>query len=1114
MTSNFSFETQDNMKLIGDTVWSRLILSTLVLWLYNQYWCKQIPIMVVNSFFEWPGYDTYTPHNNYNFSDSYWSCNFSSHGYDFCDYNWNNFSYDEQLQYRPRGSRGGTKKIRQIKVVNGNRPTHRQGNNGVNRTNLLSIECSNDSNESIGTKNGSVGKQMDFALLNARSCRNKCAQIQDFAIENKLDFLAMTETWLNNDETDIEAALTPDGFSLHHAPRVGRAGGGVGILIKSNVKVKRISDRTFKTFEHIETILKLHTKTVRLVVIYRPPSVAGSTMSDFYEEFSDYLSNVSSCLETLLILGDFNIHTEDHNCHDAVKFDSILEDHHISQLVDFNTHNGGHRLDLMLIKNCDESFGKPFAKDLGGLYDHVAIMNNICIAKPGLLTITKHSRDIENIEEVNFTQDLKHIATSDKSLQDLSSPDDLADYYNSKLSAVIEEYAPLSSKTVIIRPNTSWYNATLRQAKVLRRRLERKWKKSGRLEDYQNYSDQCSVVSKYISQYKTEFLSNKVIESEGDAKKLFHISKQLLGNSKKCVLPESNNNITLANKFNNFFLDKIVKIRDEISNAPTLEAISQAEQLLFPGSTKEKFHTFKPTTEAEIKKIILKSSSATCDLDPIPTHLLKENLDTIVPLITKLVNASLQHGKFPEIFKHADIVPLLKKDGLDPDNLKNYRPVSNLPFVSKVIEQVVADRLKTHLTNNNMWEKNQSAYRAFHSTETALIRVHNDIMTSLNRKKMVALVLLDLSAAFDTISHRILLDRLHDDYGVSGVSLKWFESYLQHRTQSVKIGNDKSDKIELPCGVPQGSVLGPILFSLYVRPVAHIARSFDIENMFYADDSQLYIEFNHSDGSDQSINRLEQCISGIRRWMQTNFLKLNDSKTEFIIFGSRYSEKKCSERTIQVGDSSIEAVASVRNLGSYMDKNMTMEAFVAIKIRNLNFLLRKIFRIRRFLTLSACKTLVQSLVISRLDYCNSLLFGISNYHMKRLQRVQNTAARLVCQATRYDSAMALRYRLHWLPVPNRVIFRILVFVYKCILQTAPVYLSELLILDTPTRITRQSTKFKLKISRCNNSFGNRAFFNSGPTLWNSLPESIKISKSLNSFKKSLKTYLFRLSYNV
>ena len=138
-----------------------------------------------------------------------------------------------------------------------------------------------------------------------------------------------------------------------------------------------------------------------------------------------------------------------------------------------------------------------------------------------------------------------------------------------------------------------------------------------------------------------------------------------------------------------------------------------------------------------------------------------------------------------------------------------------------------------------------------------------------------------------------------------------------------------------------------------------------------------------------------------------------------------------------------DIICNVRNLGSYMDKNMTMDAFVAIKVRNLNFLLRKIFRIRKFLTLLACKSLVQSLVISRLDYCNSLLFGISNYHMKRLQRVQNTAARLVCQATRYDSAVSLRYRLHWLPVSNRIIFRILVFAYRCLLQTAPVYLSEL-----------------------------------------------------------------------
>ena len=209
--------------------------------------------------------------------------------------------------------------------------------------------------------------------------------------------------------------------------------------------------------------------------------------------------------------------------------------------------------------------------------------------------------------------------------------------------------------------------------------------------------------------------------------------------------------------------------------------------------------SFMDATEIEIRNIIKLSPAKSCKLDPLPTWLLKECIAELVPTITDIVNMSLRDS-----LKTALIRPLLKKTGLDSDILKNYRPVSNLTFISKVIEKVVSGRLNEHLINNSMFDPLQSAYRDKHSTETALIKVHNDILSALDAGSSAILLILDLSAAFDTIDHNILLSRLCNIYGITGNALDWFRSYLTGRIQRVVIENAVSGDQELGFGVPQG----------------------------------------------------------------------------------------------------------------------------------------------------------------------------------------------------------------------------------------------------------------------------------------------------------------------
>ena len=247
-------------------------------------------------------------------------------------------------------------------------------------------------------------------------------------------------------------------------------------------------------------------------------------------------------------------------------------------------------------------------------------------------------------------------------------------------------------------------------------------------------------------------------------------------------------------------------------------------------------------------------------MDPIPTNLLYVILPVLVPIISHLVNTALCSGIFPSKLKSAIVVPLLKKRGLDVEVLKNYRPVSNLPFISKVIERVVASRILDHMKQNNLLDPMQSACRAGHSTETALLRVHSDIVSAIDKGKGVFLILLDLSAAFDTVDHKILLSFLKDHVGLDGPVLRLFETYLSNRTQCVSVKGVRSELSELAFGVPQGFVLGPIAFCIYKVPLGAILRHYDILYHIYADYTQLYCSFA-LDSPDEVLFKISTCIS-------------------------------------------------------------------------------------------------------------------------------------------------------------------------------------------------------------------------------------------------------------
>ena len=522
---------------------------------------------------------------------------------------------------------------------------------------------------------------------------------------------------------------------------------------------------------------------------------------------------------------------------------------------------------------------------------------------------------------------------------------------------------------------------------------------------------------------------------------------------------------------------------------------------------------FSALTETEVKKIIVKSAPTSCDLDPAPSWLLKMCLDdSFLTTITGIVNRCTT-GTMPKCFKEALVRPLLKKPSLDHTVLKNYRPISNLPFLSKVIEKVVAFQLKRHLGENQLLDTLQSAYREYHSTETALVKVQSDIINAVDNNNVALLILLDLSAAFDTIDHTILLRRLQNSFGVEGQALEWFHSYLVGRTQRVSIEGATSDNQVLTYGVPQGSVLGPILFTCYTTPLGDIIQNQGLIRHFYADDSQLYVFFKPPIETHDAIVSAEQCIGEVKTWMNRNFLKLNEDKTEVIAFGTKQKLAAVQDMTLTIGEHTVYPSPKATNLGVTFDSLMTMEAHISSICKCSFYQIRNIAHIRRFLSTPAVKSLVQACVTSRLDYGNALLYGLPKTSIHRLQRIQNVAARIVTGADRQSHITPILSQLHWLPVHQRIVYKVLLLTYKALHSLAPIYISNMITTYHPARSLRSSHELLLTVPRTRlRSWGDRTFQFASASEWNALPSSIRNAPSLTMLKKHLKTHLFRLVY--
>lgn len=562
-----------------------------------------------------------------------------------------------------------------------------------------------------------------------------------------------------------------------------------------------------------------------------------------------------------------------------------------------------------------------------------------------------------------------------------------------------------------------------------------------------------------------------------------------------------------AVELHTFFDDKVSGVRASTQNAPP--------PTFTPVLSGCSLSSFRKLTDADVIAAVRLLPDKQCMSDPLPTHLLKNNADVLAPFLVELFNRSMTLGSVPTAFKSAYITPLLKKPDLDSADVKSYRPISNLSVLSKLLERLVAQQLLDYLKASKLLPDLQSAYRAFHSTETAVLKVMSDILQAVDSGDLAVLTLLDLSAAFDTVDHETILQRLRVSYGLGGNVVSWFTSYLGGRTQSVRCGANHSNPKPLLCGVPQGSVLGPILFVLYTADLIRLIASYHLHPHLYADDTQIY-GFCSPGATAELQTRVSACIAAVGLWMQSNRLQLNTAKTEVMWCSSARRQHQIPSEPLMVGTDAVEPARSVRDLGIYLDADISMRTHVSRTVSGCFAVLRQLRSIRRSVNRQVLLSLVVSLVLTRLDYGSATLAGLPDNLLDRLQSVLNAAARLVNSARKFDHVTPLLRDLHWLPVRERITFRLAVLAYRCQHDMAPPYLATSLHrvadVESRRRLRSAATPALVVPQSAHSTIGDRAFPVAAARAWNSLSPSVTSAPSLPAFRRRLKTELFRKAY--
>ena len=921
---------------------------------------------------------------------------------------------------------------------------------------------------------------------------NKLAELMEHLTDNSPDVVFLTETWLTSEKNNITAEVKEYGYNLLHKIRKNREkerGGGVGVLLRTTITGKQQQSKDYHSFEHNVVKIPLRDKrSMILITIYRLQYVP---VGEFIDEFEEILEKFVVLYEDFVIAGDVNIHVETDDG-SARRFKDLLDTYDLKQHVTGPTHVMGHTIDVIISPNKELYVSNIDIRKID-LSHHFLIEFGMNVSTSEQATKLITYRAWKDIDNKRFDQEIKEALSGMPETSDLSEK--LANY-NRILTEKGDKYAPPKTKEIKIKPTAPWFDGEYKSLRRERRKAEKRFRKTKSDSNKEELIRLRKETTKMAQNKKKSLISQKI--DQGSSRSLYQVVNNLTDSKKSSVLPEAKTDEELANSFLQFFNQKIEKIRAKFPTQVKNEKRRRAN----PGI--KLLSTFAPTTEDELRMIITEHGLKCSPEDPLPPEMLSTHIDTLLPFWVEIVNLSLEVGKMDGA-KSAVILPLIKElnSMTNTDDFKNYRPVSNLVFIGKLIERVVDIRLQEHLNVNDLNVKEEYGYKQAHSTELLLLWVTNSLLEACDKNMPTVVLLLDLSAAFDTVDHEKLLEILEVEIGVTGVALEWFKEFLTNRTQRVKIGETYSKVELLLYGVIQGSILGPRLFNIYIRSVYKRVKPTKFEIVGFADDHQLMKQFVLQLKLTALGDDIRNCLKVIAEWMNEYFLCLNESKTKILVVAPPSIQAEIVISGVLLENSCIRFVESAKNLGVIIDNVLNFEEQIAKLVKSCFLTIRKLSKVKVYLSQQQLQTLVSSLIFSQLDYCNSLYYGLPLSIINKLQRVQNCAARLVWKnKIPFNSSLDEIYiSLHWLRIKFRIIYKVLLVVYNCLHEKAPPDVAALI-----SHSQSQRTQ-KLNETRALTGYGDRAFSHVGPKLWNLLPITIREEHDVIEFKKKIKSFL-------
>ena len=945
---------------------------------------------------------------------------------------------------------------------------------------------------------------LHFIHLNINSVLPKVDELRLIVKKSNAAVIGLTETKL--DDSIEVGEIEIEGYSLERCDR-NRKGGGVACYVRNDISFN-VRENFSNEIENIFVdILLPKTKPILVGIVYRPPDQSG-----FIESLNEAISDTHSFdNQEVYIMGDLNIDLKGKPPL-AKSYKEFCSLHGLTQIIDSPTRITEETSTLIdhIMTNSKEKIKQFGVLDVS-LSDHQAIY----FTRKALKQKSSTHKYITIRSMKNYSKPLWLDKLKSLQYPDYSNYDDVdtayADFIE-KTSTAISEIAPF--KKLCVKASTSeWVDEEVLEGINKRNKLFQKFKRSGLYEDNANYKKARNDVQNLIKNKKRNFFSNKLTENIGKPKELWKTLRKLGVPSKEqstsTISLKRDGEIRFDSKsickiFKDFFANLSTNLLKDLPAPTNLFGIDSVKKYYSHNiNLQNNFFSLQPTTKEVIQKLLEELNSAKAvGIDNIGGKFLKDGAPILADPITKLCNLSIILSKFPKECKIAKLKPLYKKGS--KLEAKNYRPISLLPLVSKIFEKIIHTQTQHFLDVNKILYKFQSGFRQNHSTDTSLSYLNDRILGGLDEGLFTGMILIDLQKAFDTIDHDIFLKKAKC-MGFSESAIKWYKSYLEDRYFVVNVAGENSEKASLNCGVPQGSVLGPLIFLMYVNDMVQAVKC---DLYLYADDSCLVCRGKDINAIEDTLNRN---FNSLCDWFIDNRLSIHfgEDKTKSIIFGSKRRLKDTHTLAIRRGDIEIKQHKEVKYLGCIFDCNTSGEAMALKVLNKVNSRLRFLYRKQAILNGPLRRLLCNALIQPHFDYASQAWYpNLTKTLSIKLQRAQNKCIRFCLNLDNRAHLDKKEFKdINWLPVKERVAQRIRVTAFNFFNGTSPLYMSEIFIPHETVQATRNSKhRFKVPLKKTN--MGQNSLSYLGPKLWNDLPSELKLSKSKNIFKHKIKSAYF------